>query len=181
MIQAASFARVKKIPYLGLCYGMQLATVAFARDVIGFKDADTEENSKTKHPVIHFINTQRQIIANKEYGGTMRLGGWDALVKKGTNAYEIYNKYNGFKNKQKSLISERHRHRYEFNDGYISDFEKAGLIVSARSVKENLAEIIELPKNIHPFYLGTQGHPEYKSRPISPHPIFLSFIKASSK
>ena len=107
----------------------------------------------------------------------MRLGGWDALIKKETRAYGIYDKYNGFKNKSKSLTSERHRHRYEFNDKFTKDFENKGLIISARSVKENLVEIIELPKTTHPFYFGTQGHPEYKSRPLSPHPIFLEFIK----
>lgn len=181
MISTASFARNNKIPYLGLCYGMQLATISFARDVLGFKDANTEENKKTKHPVIHFINTQRDIIARREYGGTMRLGGWDALVKKGTKAWEIYNKYKGFKDKSKNLTSERHRHRYEFNNKFAKDFEKAGLVISARSVKENLVEIVELPKKEHPFYFGTQGHPEYKSRPLRPHPIFLEYINICSR
>ncbi len=181
MIAAASYARVNKIPYLGLCYGMQLATVSFGRDILGFKDADTEENRKTKHNVIHFIKKQKTLIKNKQYGGTMRLGGWDAKIKKGTLAYYIYSKYNGFKDKSKDLTSERHRHRYEFNDKFAKDFEKKGLIISARSVKENLAEIIELPQTVHPFYIGTQGHPEYKSRPLNPHPIFLEFINACSK
>lgn len=181
MISAASFARVNKIPYLGLCYGMQLATIAFARDVLGFKDANTEENKKTKHPVIHFIKTQKELVQNKQYGGTMRLGGWDAKVKKGTLAYQIYDKYKGFKDKTKDLTSERHRHRYEFNNKFAKDFEKKGLIISARSTKENLVEIVELSKEMHPFYMGTQGHPEYKSRPLSPHPIFLEFISACSK
>lgn len=181
MIATAGFARVNKIPYLGLCYGLQLATISYARDVLGFKDANTEENEKTKHPVIHFINNQRAIIARREYGGTMRLGGWDAIVKKGTRAWQIYDKYQGFKDKSKNLTSERHRHRYEFNNKYVKDFEKKGLVISARSVKENLVEIIELPKSVHPFYLGTQGHPEYKSRPLRPHPIFLEFIDTCSK
>ena len=110
----------------------------------------------------------------------MRLGGWNAIVKKGTVAYEIYDKYNGFINKSKGLTSERHRHRYEFNNKYAKDFERNGMVISARSVKENLVEIIELPKKTHPFYLGTQGHPEYKSRPLKPHPIFLEFIAACS-
>jgi CTP synthase len=167
MIKAASFARENKIPYLGLCYGMQLATIAFARDILKFKDANTEENNKkSKHLIIHFIPTQKKLIEQKSYGGTMRLGGWDASIKKGTRAFEIYTKYNGFKDKTKSITSERHRHRYEFNDEFTKDFEKAGLIISARSLKENLVEIIELPKQIHPFYMGTQGHPEYKSRPL---------------
>ena len=181
MIAAASYARVNKIPYLGLCYGMQLAVIAFARDVLGFKDANSEENDKkTKHPVIHFIPSQKELVKHRAYGGTMRLGGWDAKVKAGTRAYDIYKKYNDFKNEEKGITSERHRHRYEFNDDFAKDFEDNGLVISARSVIENLAEIVELPKEVHPFYMGTQGHPEYKSRPLKPHPIFLEFIKACS-
>ena len=179
MIKAASYAREKKIPYLGLCYGMQLAVIAFARDILGYKDANTEENDKnTKHPVIHFIPYQKELIKRRAYGGTMRLGSWDAKIKPGTMAYEIYQKYKGFKNEEKKITSERHRHRYEFNDQFADDFEKNGMIISARSVIENLAEIVELPKDVHPFYFGTQGHPEYKSRPLRPHPIFLEFIEA---
>jgi len=179
MIAAASYARKNKVPYLGLCYGMQLAVIAFARDVLGFKDANTTENDpKTKHPVIHLIPSQKALMKRRAYGGTMRLGGWEAKVKEKTRAYELYDKYDDFINKAKSLTSERHRHRYEFNDKYTKDFEKSGLIISARSVVENLVEIIELPNDKHPFYLGTQGHPEYKSRPLKPHPIFLGFIEA---
>jgi len=182
MIAAAIYARKNKIPYLGLCFGMQLAVVAFARDVLGWKDANSEEiNPKSKHSVIHFIESQKELIARRAYGGTMRLGGWEAVVKKGTRAHEIYKKYNEFINEAEGLTSERHRHRYEFNDAYSKDFEKAGLVISARSAKENLVEIIELPEKDHPFYLGTQGHPEYKSRPLHPHPIFVEFIKACAK
>ena len=111
----------------------------------------------------------------------MRLGGWEAIAKKGTHAWSAYDKYNGFIDKSRGLTSERHRHRYEFNDDYVKDFEKNGFIISARSVVENLAEIIELPKDKHPFYLGTQGHPEYKSRPLSPHPLFIAYIGACLK
>src|SRR3989344_5533053 len=179
MIKAASYARINKIPYLGLCYGMQLATIAFARDVLKLQDANTQENSKkTKNPVICFIPFQQDIVKRREYGGTMRLGGWEAIVKVGTKAFEIYDKHNGFINKSRGLTSERHRHRYEFNNKYALQFEKNGMKISARSVKENLVEIIELPKKMHPFYLGTQGHPEYKSRPLRPHPIFLEFINS---
>jgi CTP synthase len=182
MIAAASYARINKIPYLGLCYGMQLAVIAFARDVIGFKDANTEENDKkTKHPVIHFIPSQKELLKHRAYGGTMRLGGWEAKVKQGTRAFEIYKKYHDFQNEEKGLTSERHRHRYEFNDDFAKDFEKNGMVISARSVIENLAEIVELPKTVHPFYMGTQGHPEYKSRPLKPHPIFLEFIRACAR
>lgn len=181
MINAASYARKEKIPYLGLCFGMQLACVAFARDMLKFKNANSEEiNPKTKYPVIHFISNQKELIEQRAYGGTMRLGGWDAKIKPGSRAYEIYEKYNAFDNKSKGTASERHRHRYEFNNIYSDEFEKAGLVISGRSVKENLVEIIELPKSEHPFYLGTQGHPEYKSRPGKPHPFFVEFLKASN-
>lgn len=182
MIASASYARARKIPYLGLCYGMQLAVVAYARDVLKFSKANTQENDpKTKFPVIHFIEGQRDLLEKRAYGGTMRLGGWDAIIKKGTRAYEIYKKYHGFIDEKKGLTSERHRHRYEFNNLYSDDFEKRGLTISGRSVVENLVEIIELPESMHPFYMGTQGHPEYKSRPLSPHPIFLAFIDAINK
>lgn len=119
-------------------------------------------------------------MKNRAYGGTMRLGAWHAIVKSKTIAFELYEKYDAFIDKSKRLTSERHRHRYEFNDKYTQSFEKAGLIISARSMEEKLAEIIELPKKMHPFYLGTQGHPEYKSRPLTPHPMFLGFIEACS-
>lgn len=181
MIEAASYARKEKIPYLGLCFGMQLASVAFARDMLGWKDANTEENNpKSKHKVIHFIEAQKELIKKRAYGGTMRLGGWNAVVKKGTRAWDIYNTYGGFINKAKNLTSERHRHRYEFNSSFIKDFEKKGFVISAVSEDVGLVEIIELPEKEHPFYLGTQGHPEYKSRPLNPHPIFLAFIEACS-
>lgn len=180
MIAAANYAREKKIPYLGLCYGMQLAVIAFARGVLGWKDANTTENDpKSKHPVIYLIPSQKEIMQRRAYGGTMRLGGWEAIVKKGTRAYSLYEKYDQFINKAKGLTSERHRHRYEFNNKFAKDFEKAGLVISARSVEEGLVEIIEVPD--HPFYMGTQGHPEYKSRPLNPHPIFLGFIEAVAK
>lgn len=170
MIKAASFARENKIPYLGLCYGMQLAAVAYARDILGFSKANTMENDPTTtYPVIHLMPAQEKFMKKRAYGGTMRLGGWKARVKKETLAYEIY---------KADIVSERHRHRYEFNDKYAKHFEEKGLVISARSVDEGLAEVIELPKSVHPFYIGTQGHPEYKSRPLSPHPIFLAFIKA---
>jgi CTP synthase len=180
MIAAADYARKAKIPYLGLCYGMQLAAVAFARSVLGWKDANTVENKpKSKHPVIYLIPSQKEIMERRAYGGTMRLGGWEAIVKKGTKAFDLYEKYDQMINKAKGLTSERHRHRYEFNNTYAKDFEKAGLVISARSVEEGLVEIIEVPD--HPFYIGTQGHPEYKSRPLQPHPLFIGFIEACSK
>lgn len=181
MIKAVEYSLDKKIPYLGLCYGMQLAAVGFARHKLGWKDANTTENDpKTKHPIIHMIETQKELMERRAYGGTMRLGSWDAIVKKGTKAYEVYKNAKQFKNDKDGLTSERHRHRYEFNNKYAEDMEKAGLVISARSVVENLVEIIELPEKLHPFFMGTQGHPEYKSRPQNPHPIFVAFLKASS-
>lgn len=182
MIQAASWARKHKVPYLGLCYGMQLAVIAFARDVIGWTDANTVENEKDGvHPVIHLMPAQKELMERRAYGGTMRLGAWDAIVKPGTLAWQAYETHGGFLDKSRGLTSERHRHRYEFNDEFIAEFEKNGLVISARSVVEQLAEIVELPPDTHPFYLGTQGHPEYKSRPLAPHPIFLDFISASAR
>lgn len=181
MIQTAIFALDNKIPYLGLCYGMQLAVVGFARHVMDWKDANTTENDKkTKHPIIHLIHAQKELMERRAYGGTMRLGGWEALVKEGTRAYELYKKH-GFLHGKEGLTSERHRHRYEFNNEYADEIEQAGLIISARSVAENLVEIIELPKEKHPFFMGTQGHPEYKSRPTDPHPIFMEFLKSAAE
>lgn len=180
MIKAASFARKNKIPYLGLCYGMQLAVIAFARDVLGYKDANTEENDKkSSHQVIHLIPNQKELLEKRAYGGTMRLGSWDAYMNKESRAFEIYKKYNAFKDFKNNLTSERHRHRYEFNNDYLDEFRNKGLVFSAFSKVENLVEIIELPKKDHPFYFGTQGHPEYKSRPLSPHPLFIEFIKSA--
>lgn len=182
MIQAATYAREQKIPYLGLCYGMQLAVVAFARSVLGWKDANTEENDKKgKHNVIHIIPSQKELMERRAYGGTMRLGSWDAIVKKGTQAFEYYKKYGGPIDTKTGQTSERHRHRFEFNDEFAKDLEKAGLVIAARSKVENLVEIVELPKDVHPFYIGTQGHPEYKSRPLAPHPLFRAFINACKK
>lgn len=181
MVQTASFAREHKIPYLGLCYGMQLAAIAFARDILGWSDANTTENApKTKHPVIHIIESQKQVLARRAYGGTMRLGSWDAIVERGSRAFEFYKKFNLIDEKT-GLTSERHRHRYEFNSKFVKDFENKGLVVSARSKIEGLVEIIELPQDVHPFYLGTQGHPEYKSRPLSPHPFFVEFLRACAR
>lgn len=182
MIKAAGYAREMKIPYLGLCYGMQLAAISYARDILGIKDANTEENDiDSENPVIHLMPKQKEFMQRRAYGGTMRLGSWEAIVKNGTIAYGLYDKYNDFIDKKKGLASERHRHRFEFNNEYLEKFERKGFVISARSVIENLVEIIELPKDQHPYYMGTQGHPEYKSRPLRPHPLFLGFIEAAAK
>src|SRR3989344_5306577 len=172
MIEAIRYSRENRIPFLGLCFGMQLAVVEFARNVLGLKGANsTEIDSQTKFPVIHIIPEQKRNLKLRAYGGTMRLGAWECKVKPKTFAYNIYNRYN---------IYERHRHRYEVNEAYVAQLETKGMVISGRSVKENLVEIVELPQNLHPFFLGTQGHPEYKSRPLSPHPIFIKFIQACS-
>lgn len=182
MITAAGFARREKIPYLGLCYGMQLAVIAFAREVLGWKNADTTENkSSTTYPVIHLMPAQKEVMSRRAYGGTMRLGAWNAIVKPGSLAWSAYEKNKQFIDVKKGLTSERHRHRYEFNDDYVKDFVDKGMIFSARSVIENLVEIMELPQSMHPFYLGTQGHPEYKSRPLAPHALFMEFLSACIK
>jgi len=182
MIAAASYARKKKIPYLGLCYGMQLAVVAFARDVLGWKDANTTEvDPNTPHPVIHLIPKQKEVMERRSYGGTMRLGAWEEEVKRDTLAYKIYNKYNYFKDKEKGIVLERHRHRYEFNKEFEEEFAQKGLVISSKCVLEGLTETIELSQEEHPFYFGTQGHPEYKSRPTNPHPIFVEFVQKAKE
>lgn len=179
-IRGIQYARENKVPYLGLCYGMQLAAVEFARNVVGWKDAHTEEvNPKTKHNVVHIIPEQQRIMENRAYGGTMRLGGWECLLKEGSEAFQIYQGTTHMLDEKRGLISERHRHRYEFNDQFAEEMEQAGLVISGRSVKENLVEFIELPQSEHPFFVATQGHPEYKSRPLNPHPLFVAFMDAA--
>ncbi|MCX6792264.1 MAG: CTP synthase, partial [Candidatus Gottesmanbacteria bacterium] len=178
-IAAITYARVNKIPYLGLCYGMQLAIVEYARNVLNLKGANTlEVDADTAHPVIHMIKGQAEILKRRAYGGTMRLGRWECKVKSGTISDGAYMKYQGYDDVKSKVVGERHRHRYEFNDAYAKQFEAAGLTIAGRSVVENLAEIIELPKSAHPFFVGTQYHPEYRSRPLKPHPIFLAYIAA---
>ncbi|RJR16378.1 CTP synthase [Candidatus Microgenomates bacterium] len=179
-IAAVQYARENKIPYLGLCYGMQLAAVEFARHVLNLPKAHTVEcDPKTPDPVIHLIPTQKEKMERRAYGGTMRLGSWECKVGENTRAFEIYNSAHYFK--KDHVVPERHRHRYEFNDDYTKEVEKKGLVISGRSVVENLAEIIELPNDAHPFFMGTQFHPEYKSRPLHPHPIFIAFLTACSQ
>lgn len=181
-VRAIKYAREKKIPYLGLCYGMQLACVEYARNVIGWNDANSTENDKnTKHPVIHDIPVDEKYQVIKGENVSMRLGAFDCILKKDTLAYSIYEKHDAFKDKRKKMVSERHRHRYEFNNEFRKDFEKSGFIFSGTSPDDFFVEVIELPKDVHPFFIATQGHPEYKSRPLSPHPIFVEFEKAALK
>ncbi|MDD3486818.1 MAG: CTP synthase [Candidatus Moranbacteria bacterium] len=172
-IKAIEFCRENRIPYFGLCYGMQLLVIEFARHVLGLKDANTTEiNRNTKHPVIDIMPEQKKNLEDKNYGATMRLGAYAAKIKKGTIAFGAYKTVD---------ISERHRHRWEVNPEYIDKLEKAGLVFSATSPEGRLMEIAELPRAKSPFHLGTQFHPEFKSSPLHPHPLFLEFIKSAMK
>jgi len=183
-LKVIELARKNKIPYLGLCFGMQMSVIEFARNVLGLKGANSEEaDPETKNPVIHVMPNQVEYLKSKNYGGTIRLGGWPCILKKGSVAYEAYNKYpnKNIYDKEENIIIERHRHRYEFNNNYRELLEKAGLVVSGTSLDESLVEIVELPHSVHPFFVGTQFHPEYKSRPLDPHPLFLEFISKSKK
>jgi len=179
-ILAAKFCRKNNIPYLGLCYGMQIATIEFARNVCGIKDAhSTEVDQKASHPVIDILPEQKVNLQKKDFGATMRLGSYSCQLKKGTKAYTAY-KNSDFEKEQKNgdiLISERHRHRYELNNEYRKALEDKGLVMSGVNPDRDLVEIIELPG--HKFYLGTQFHPEFKSRPLRPHPLFAAFVKAA--
>jgi len=181
-IKAIKYARENKIPYLGLCYGMQLACVEYAKNVLKISNANSEEiDPKTPNPIIHSIpfNEKYQVI--KGEGTSMRLGTFDCEVKKDTLTYKIYDKHNFFKDKKKSLIQERHRHRFEFNNKYREQFEKSGFVFSGTSPDDFFVEFIELPQSEHPFFIATQGHPEYKSSPQKPHPVFIEFLVAAEE
>lgn len=189
-INTVRYARENKVPYLGLCFGMQMAVIEFARNVLGLVGANSQEvNHQTPYPVIHIIPSQKDYLENKQYGGTIRLGAWPCTVKKGTILEKSYINYSKgsdnpwfiprekkYKTKE-IIVFERHRHRYEFNLKYRKLFEKSGLVVSGISPDKKLVEAIEIRD--HPFFLGTQFHPEYLSRPLPPHPIFVSFLKAA--
>ncbi len=168
MIRAISYARRSRTPYFGICLGMQTASIEFARNVCGLKDADsTEFDAETPHPVIFKL---RDLVDVEELGGTMRLGAWPCELAPGSLAREIYG--------GAEEISERHRHRYEFNPEYRERLERAGLLFSGVSPDERFVEMIELPRDVHPWFLACQFHPEYKSKPLNAHPIFASFVRA---
>ncbi len=172
-LKAIEYARKNKIPYFGLCYGMQLLVIEYARNVLGMKDANTREvNPNSKNIIIDIMEDQKEKIATKKLGGSMRLGAFIAHLKKGSIAEKAYGK---------SEVSERHRHRYEVNNSYVDAITKAGLVFSGMSPDGKLCEIAELPSSKHPFFLGTQFHPEFKARPLSPHPLFTAFVKACLK
>ncbi len=168
-IAVIKFARENKIPYLGLCYGMQLLVIEYARNVAGIKDANTAEIKKTGNLVIDIMEEQAKKLAAKNYGGSMRLGSYQAHLLKNTIAIKAYGT---------DEIEERHRHRYEVNPKYVDQLSNAGLVFSGTSPDGKLMEIAELSKKEHPFMLGTQFHPEFKARPLSPHPLFNEFIKS---
>ncbi|MEK7481578.1 MAG: CTP synthase, partial [Patescibacteria group bacterium] len=171
IIRAIRFVREHNIPYLGLCYGMQLACVELARNVAKLRGAHTVEiEPKTPHPIIIVNPYQQENIAHHRYGGTMRLGAYPCRLTPGTRAHAAYGV---------DVISERHRHRYEFNNEYRAALEKAGLVFSGEYTKKPLVEIVELRN--HPWFVGVQFHPEFKSRPLRPHPLFREFIRAAVK
>ncbi|MEK7602029.1 MAG: CTP synthase [Patescibacteria group bacterium] len=169
-ILAANFCRTHKIPYFGLCYGMHMLVIEYARNMLKLEDAHTVEiDAQTPHPVIDVMPDQKQLIADGKYGGTMRLGSYPAQLKKGTIAHTAYGT---------DVVEERHRHRYEVNPDYIERLEKAGIVFSGTSPDGVLMEIAELPTKEHPFYLGCQFHPELQARPLTPHPLFTKFLEA---
>jgi len=181
-IEAIKYARENKVPFLGLCYGLQLACVEYARNVAGLEGANTVEvDPNTKYPIIHDIPFDEKYQTIKGEGASMRLGAYDCVLKPGTLAYKIYKDHNGFKDEKNNLISERHRHRYEVNNDYRKTLKDAGMIISGTSPDDFFVEMIELPQDKHPFFIATQAHPEYKSRPLTPHPIFVEFMKATIK
>ena len=157
-------------------------TIEYARNVAGLKDAHTVEiKTNTQCPVIDIMPDQKKKIENKDYGGTMRLGAYPCLIKAGTQAHNAYKRFAKKAGKMDMLISERHRHRYEVNPEYIKTLEEAGLVFSGTSPDGILMEIAELPKSKHPFFVGSKFHPEFKARPLSPHPLFTDFIEAAIK
>ena len=162
---AIHYARTNNIPFFGICLGMQMAVIEFARNVLHLENADsTEMASKTQYPVIDLMDSQKTVT---EKGGTMRLGAYKCELKEGSKAYQAYGQ---------KTVEERHRHRYEFNNEYKEIFENAGMITTGMNPDTNLTEIVEIPS--HKWFVGTQFHPEYKSTVIHPHPLFVSFIKA---
>ena len=170
--------RERKIPYFGICYGMQLAIVEYAKDKLKLPDVSTAEIKPTaKNLVVDIMTEQKEKIASSDMGGTMRLGEYVAELKPGSIAARAY----GTRGREAKQVSERHRHRYEVNPNYVDQLEKQGLVFSGRSPDGRLMEIMELPKSTHPFFLSVQFHPEFHARPLAPHPLFTAFVEASYK
>lgn len=181
-LEAIKYARENKIPYLGLCYGMQLAVLEFARNVAKIKDANTEEiDPKAKHKVVHSIPFNPNYQTIKGRGTSMRLGTFDCIVDSDSLTYKIFDKYSFWKNGERGIITQRHRHRYEVNNDYRKEISEAGMIFSGTSPDDFFVENIELNTKDHPFFVATQGHPEYESTPYKPHPYFLEFIEACKR
>ncbi len=183
-INVIKYARENKIPYFGLCYGMQLMVIEYARNVLGLKDATSLEiNPKSKNLVITVMEGQVENLKNARYGGSMRLGGYKCALRQDSIALDSYNAFSSSKLtklRANKLVTERHRHRFEVNNDYVENLEKEGLVFSGKSPNGKLMEIAELPKKIHPFFLGTQFHPEFLAHPLRPHPLFGAFIKAAT-
>jgi CTP synthase len=172
-ISVIKFIRENKIPFLGICYGMQLASIEFARNVCKISNATSYEiDSEADNKVVDILPEQREKLKNGDFGGSMRLGTYPAKIKKNTLAFKIYGQEN---------ISERHRHRYELSEKFVPLLEEKGLIISATSPNGKLPEIIELSQKKHPFFLATQFHPELKARPLDTNPIFDEFVKVVKK
>lgn len=170
-IKAIQFCRENRIPYFGLCFGMQLAVIEFARNICGLKDATSSEfGIKSKNMLIDVMKEQKDLIKEKKYGGTMRLGAYKCSLKSDTISQKAYNS---------KKISERHRHRYELNNEYREILEKNGMMLAGINPEKSLVEIVEVKD--HPFFIGTQFHPEFKSRPLKPHPLFLEFVRIAAK
>lgn len=172
-LKAIQYAREHQVPYFGICYGMQLMVVEYARNVLGLEKAHTTEiDPETPDPIVAIMDEQKKHIAEGKYGGTMRLGAYIELVKRDTIAYDAYGA---------ESVEERHRHRYEINPAYVGKMEEAGMVFSATSPDGVLMEVAELPREAHPFMLGTQAHPELQARPLAPHPLFTAFLEAAAK
>lgn len=183
-LNVIEYVRKKNIPYFGICYGMQLAVLEYAQNVLRLKNASTEEIDPTAQDlVIGVMPDQKEKIAKGEMGGSMRLGEYDTVLQKGSLVEEAYRKYSPqakqLSTKNQELISERHRHRYEVNPEYVAKLEAKGLIFSGTSPDGSLMETMELPQDVHPFFVGVQYHPEFHARPLSPHPLFTAFVKAA--
>jgi CTP synthase len=158
---------------------MQMAVIEYARNVLGLQGANSEEaDHKTKYPVIHLMEQQKALIRKKLFGGTIRLGAWPCLVKNSTQLSNAYVKFGNSLFESLPTVQERHRHRYEVNNDYRQQLERAGLVISGTSPDDLLVEAVELPKTAHPFFVGTQYHPELKSHFLEPHPLFMAFVKA---
>jgi CTP synthase len=167
-IRAVQYAREQDVPFLGICLGMQIACIEFARNVVGLEGANSAEmDDDTPHPVIDLLPEQKEV---EDKGGTMRLGAYPCVLQPGSRAAEAYGT---------TQISERHRHRYEFNAEYKDRFQAAGMLFSGSSPDGRLAEVIEIPA--HPFFVASQFHPEFKSKPFAPHPLFEAFVRAAAK